>query len=114
MVFLLLSWTHLIPVQLPASASVLDMHLCNYYIPELRDCGNRDFLSTSYYATALPVIGLFALGQTRIFSLAGTVLWLALVAGAIFPARPAFVRNCESSPYSSSFTSSLINLHDQS
>lgn len=77
------------------------MHLCNYYIPGLKDCGNRDFLSVSYYATALPVIGLFALGQTRIFSLAGTVFWLVLVAGAIFPARPAFVRNCECTSCSS-------------
>lgn len=83
----------LISIYLCAAANIVDMNLCNYYVPAHKSCGNRDFQATLYYASALPVVGLFALGLSRTFASIGAVLWILLVGGAILPIRVAYIRN---------------------
>ncbi|KAL8283844.1 hypothetical protein RQP46_005276 [Phenoliferia psychrophenolica] len=80
-------------VWISASGNIVDMNLCNYYIPELRHCANRDFQATLYYATALPVISLFALGQTRAVAAFAGAFWFIMVGILILPVRIAFIRN---------------------
>ncbi|KAM0747572.1 hypothetical protein T439DRAFT_383198 [Meredithblackwellia eburnea MCA 4105] len=74
-----------------ASAYIIDMKLCGYY-EGVQNCGNRDFLATFYYASALPVAGSFALGQKRIMSLLGTLVFVGIVGGGILPHRISFIR----------------------
>jgi len=75
-----------------AAGNIIDMRICDYYSAS-KHCGNRDFMGTLYYASALPVIGLFALGQKRSCMVLAALAWLVLVAATILPVRPSFVRN---------------------
>ncbi|KZT58742.1 hypothetical protein CALCODRAFT_507897 [Calocera cornea HHB12733] len=73
--------------------SIWDMWACGYYeTPDHPACGNKDFLSTFYFATALPVLALFALGQHRFWAAFGAVSYFVLMCILILPDRSSWVR----------------------
>ncbi|KZO92222.1 hypothetical protein CALVIDRAFT_487979, partial [Calocera viscosa TUFC12733] len=74
--------------------SLWDMWACGYYTSTDHPlCGNKDFLSTFYFATALPVLALFALGQHRFWAALGAVAYFILMCILILPERSSWVRN---------------------
>lgn len=81
-----------LPFTLAILTRTLFLLLFSYYTPD-RDCGNRDFISTLYSVSALPVVGLFALNQTRLWTVFGIVVWVSLVAGLILSDHVSFIRN---------------------
>ncbi|KAM0787630.1 hypothetical protein ACM66B_003695 [Microbotryomycetes sp. NB124-2] len=74
-------------------ANIIDMRVCHFYVPALKACGGKDFMGTLYYATAAPVIGLFACYLNRFAAMCIVTTWLACVAGMIVPDRVGFLRN---------------------
>lgn len=46
-----------------------------------------------FYATALPIAALFALGQKRILHLAGVIVWVIVAFTLVVPAQAAFLRD---------------------
>ncbi|EJT97684.1 hypothetical protein DACRYDRAFT_119345 [Dacryopinax primogenitus] len=74
--------------------SIWDMWACGYYqTVDHPMCGNKDFLSTFYFATALPVLALFALGQHRLYASLGAIAYFVLMCVLILPDRSSWVRN---------------------
>ncbi|KAI5474443.1 hypothetical protein MNV49_003262 [Pseudohyphozyma bogoriensis] len=84
-----------ISVWIVAAGTLIDMRLCGYYAttghPDT--CGNKDFMSAYYYATALPVISLFGLGQSRLLFVIGCLLFIATVSSAVLDVHASSVRN---------------------
>ncbi|KAK4051135.1 hypothetical protein OIV83_002957 [Microbotryomycetes sp. JL201] len=73
--------------------NIIDMKLCHFYVPALKNCGSKDYMGTLYYATGVPVIGLFACYLRRFPALCIIIAWLACVGGLIVPDRIGFLRN---------------------
>ena len=71
-------------VWLFASANPIDMYRCDFFIPDSPgSCDGKDFQSTLFYASAMPVVALFALGQKRIFLVLFMASWVALLGATI-------------------------------
>ncbi|KAM0753644.1 hypothetical protein T439DRAFT_322531 [Meredithblackwellia eburnea MCA 4105] len=70
---------------------VIDLHLCGYYATE--ECGKRDFLATMLYASAFPFVGLFALGQKRLLTFAGCLVWITISSALVVPQNLNFLRD---------------------
>lgn len=48
-----------------------------------------------YYIAALPVVSLFALGQSRFFASCGILFWLIAASAVILPDHVSFIKNSE-------------------
>lgn len=71
-------------VWLFASANPIDMYHCDFFIDETNArCSGKDFQATLFYASAMPVVALFALGQHRLFMLLFMASWVALLGATI-------------------------------
>ncbi|SGZ17181.1 BQ5605_C020g09101 [Microbotryum silenes-dioicae] len=75
-----------------ATNNVIDMYTCGFYTTRAR-CGKKDFLGTMYYPSCQIVIGLFALGQKRLYALIGALSWVVVVGATLLPHRVTFIRN---------------------
>ncbi|SCV67792.1 BQ2448_5403 [Microbotryum intermedium] len=75
-----------------AANNVIDMYTCGFYTTRTR-CGNKDFLGTMYYPSCQIVIGLFALGQKRLYAFIGAISWVVIVGATLLPHRVTFIRN---------------------
>ncbi|TCD67927.1 hypothetical protein EIP91_011791 [Steccherinum ochraceum] len=71
------------------------MNLCGKYGNHglYSDCGNKDFLTTFYYTSALQTIGLFGLNLQRFPAMCAALVFLGLSLGLIVPLKPLFLRN---------------------
>lgn len=71
----------------------LQLVLCNFYTPGLSTCGKKDFVGLFFYLCAMPTMALFALQQSRLFHLLGTLGGALFIAIAIVPLRHSWVRH---------------------
>ncbi|TKA51038.1 hypothetical protein B0A53_05833 [Rhodotorula sp. CCFEE 5036] len=80
-------------VWLFASANPIDMYRCDFFIPDSPgSCDGKDFQSTLFYASAMPVVALFALGQKRIFLVLFMASWVALLGATILRQHQRYVQ----------------------
>lgn len=56
-------------------------------------CGGNQYLLTSYYASAFPVIALFALGCRRFPLAVFQITYFTLQCSLALPKKPGFARN---------------------
>ncbi|GBE86745.1 hypothetical protein SCP_0906260 [Sparassis crispa] len=75
--------------------SLLFMYLCGNYKQSLSifTCGNKDFLTMYYYASALQTVGLFGLKLHRLPAMLGALTFFILSCVLIVPIHYTFVRN---------------------
>ncbi|GAA5881270.1 hypothetical protein JCM3774_002872 [Rhodotorula dairenensis] len=79
-------------VWLFASANPIDMYHCDFFIDETNSrCSGKDFQATLFYASAMPVVALFALGQHRLFMLLFMASWVALLGATILRQHQPYI-----------------------
>ncbi|KAI8822660.1 uncharacterized protein EV422DRAFT_566334 [Fimicolochytrium jonesii] len=77
---------------------VVEMRTCGFYHDQTAGvfggpgCGAKDFSLTIFYAAAFVTTSLFALGQTRLWSGAVVISFLALICAVIVPVRIYYLR----------------------
>ncbi|GAA5940056.1 uncharacterized protein JCM15063_001687 [Sporobolomyces koalae] len=71
---------------------VIDLYSCGFYTAQPH-CGNKDYMSTMYYAISGPTIGLFAMNMKRILVVLYSASWLITVSITLLPLRHAWSRN---------------------
>ncbi|KAJ3160001.1 hypothetical protein HDU86_001266 [Geranomyces michiganensis] len=76
----------------------IDIRVCGFYRNRPDgyfgggDCGNRDFQTMLFYASAFPVIALFALKQTRLWAAGSMMAYLIVYSATILPDRITGIR----------------------
>lgn len=71
---------------------VLQLLTCHYY-SAASSCHNKDFVGLFYYLTAMPTMSLFALRQSRVMHLVGTIATLIFIAVALIPLKQSWIRH---------------------
>ncbi|KAK7025155.1 hypothetical protein R3P38DRAFT_2952994 [Favolaschia claudopus] len=73
--------------------------LCGYYAkvthhhPRLFTCGEKDFMATFYYTSALQAVALFGTSLKRLPATIGALAFLILTCAAIVPLRSDYIHN---------------------
>lgn len=93
---------------------VVFMYMCGFYEPQGYEkhktfsCEKREFVGVLYYATALQVIALFGLSQTRLPAALGAASFVVISCALIVPDRVIWIRSMINHI---SFHSFLIYIH---
>ena len=101
-------------VWLFASANPIDMYRCDFFIPDSPgSCDGKDFQSTLFYASAMPVVALFALGQKRIFLVLFMASWVALLGATILRQHQRYIQLMVNGEYSVGWSRPYLTLADK-
>lgn len=72
---------------------ILQLVKCHFYGPGASTCGQKDFVGLFFYLVAMPTMALFALQQSRLLHLAGTLAGFLSISIAILPLKRLWLRH---------------------
>ncbi|KAJ7158462.1 hypothetical protein C8R46DRAFT_1354446 [Mycena filopes] len=75
-----------------AFAELIQIRVCHFFIPGMKNCARKDFLAAMYYATGFPALMMLIVSK-RLYNFIAQLIYFILLVVLIIPVQGIYARN---------------------